>query len=135
MIACHLPRPAERAPPAAALVCWLAIALGGLALLPSAGALRSLWLAPWCEEAVCRWGLQAPLARRFGPHAALWLSAAAFGLAHLMFARDPPDAWRALATALPAAWIGAVFARTGRLTPCVAWHAGFNLAWLAVHGP
>ena len=133
MTACRMPRPAE--PHATALACWLGIALCGLALLPPASALRSLWLAPWCEEAVWRWGLQAPLARRCGPHAALWLSAVAFGLAHLLFARGPADAWRAAATALPAAWIGLVFARHGRLAPCVAWHAGFNLVWLAAHGP
>jgi uncharacterized protein len=135
MIACRIPRPAERAPNAAALACWLGISLIGLALLPAGGALRSLWLAPWCEEVVWRWGLQAPLARRFGPRAAVWLSALAFGLAHLLFARDQADVWHAAATALPAAWIGLVFARSGRLAPCVAWHAGFNLVWLAAHGP
>lgn len=135
MTACRIPRPAEPAPNTAALAAWLGISLVGLALLPAAGALRSLWLAPWCEEAVWRWGLQAPLARRCGPRAAIWLSAAAFGLAHLLFAHDPREAWRAAATALPAAWIGLVFARQGRLAPCVAWHAGFNLMWLVAHGP
>jgi len=136
MTACRIPRPAERAPVAAALACWLGIAIGGLVLLPPASAgsvLRSLWLAPWCEEIVWRWGLQAPLARRFGPTAAVTFSALAFGLGHWLFAADPADAWRAAATALPAAWIGLVFARTGRLLPCVAWHAGFNLAWMAAH--
>lgn len=134
MIACRIPRPAEHAPNAAALGCWLGVSLVGLALLPAGSALRSLWLAPWCEEVVWRWGLQAPLSRHFGPHAAVWLSAMAFGLAHLLFTRDQADAWRAAATALPAAWIGIVFAHSGRLTPCVAWHAGFNLVWLATHG-
>jgi uncharacterized protein len=135
MIACRIPRPAERAPSVAALACWLGVSLIGLALLPAGSVLRSLWLAPWCEEVVWRWGLQTPLARRFGPRAAVCLSALAFGLAHLVFARDQVDAWRAAATALPAAWIGLVFARSGRLAPCVAWHAGFNLVWLAAHGP
>jgi membrane protease YdiL (CAAX protease family) len=133
MIACRIPRPAERAPKDAALACWLGIALAGLVLLPAGSALRSLWLAPWLEEAVWRWGLQAPLARRFGTAAAITLSALAFGLAHLLFARDAADAWRATATALPAAWIGLVFARSGRLAPCVACHAGFNLFWMAAH--
>src|SRR5690242_16476922 len=102
MIACppshHRPRPAERAPPTTALVCWLVMALGGLALLPAGSAWRSLWLAPWCEETVWRWGLQAPLARRWGPRSALWLSAAAFAFAHLLFARTPAEAWHAAAT-------------------------------------
>ena len=133
MIACRIPRPAESAPKDAALACWLGIAIAGVALLPTGAALRSLWIAPWVEEAVWRWGLQAPLARRFGHAAAITLSALAFGLAHLLFAADPADAWRAAATALPAAWIGLVFARRGRLVPCVAWHAGFNLLWMAVH--
>lgn len=135
MIACRIPRPAEPAPCTAALAAWLGISVIGIGLLPTASALRSLWLAPWCEEAVWRWGLQAPLARRYGPHAAVWLSAAAFGMAHLLFAHDAIDAWRAAATALPAAWIGMVFSRRGRLAPCVAWHAGFNLAWLLAQGP
>ena len=103
MITCRLRRPAESSPNAFALVCWLGIAVAGLVLLPTGSAMRSLWLAPWCEEAVWRWGLQAPLARRFGPGAAIVLSALAFGLAHLLFARDANDAWRAAATALPAA--------------------------------
>lgn len=133
MIACRIPRPAERTPRAAALACWFGIALGGLVLLPTGSALRSLWLAPWCEEIVWRWGLQAPLARRFGTAVAVGASALAFGLAHWLFARDAADAWRAAATALPAAWIGLVFARSGRLTPCIAWHAGFNFLWLATH--
>jgi membrane protease YdiL (CAAX protease family) len=133
MIACRLPRLAERAPKDAALACWLGIALVGLAILPTGSALRSLWLAPWLEEAVWRWGLQAPLARRFGTAFAITLSALAFGAAHLLFARDAADAWRAAATALPAAWTGLVFARSGRLAPCVAWHAGFNLLWMAAH--
>jgi uncharacterized protein len=134
VITCRLRRPAESSPNAVALACWLGVAVAGLLLLPTGSAMRSLWLAPWCEEAVWRWGLQAPLARRFGPGAAIVLSALAFGLAHLLFARDASDAWRAAATALPAAWIGLVFARSGRLAPCVAWHAGFNLMWLAAHG-
>lgn len=106
------------------------MALAGCLWLPAEAVVRSLWLAPWCEEAVCRWGLQAPLTRRFGAPAAVLLSALAFGLAHWWFARGTPDAWRAAATALPAAWIGFVFARSGRLAPCIAWHAGFNLLWL-----
>jgi membrane protease YdiL (CAAX protease family) len=116
-------------------VAWLGLALTSLALLPAEAALRSIWLAPWCEEAVCRWGLQAPLARRWGQRWAVPLTALAFGIAHLLFARDAADAWRAAATALPAVWIGLVFARSGRLAPCVAWHAGFNLWWLLVFPP
>ena len=133
MTACRLPRHAEPAPSAAAFACWLGIAVGGLALLPAGSALRSLWLAPWLEEMVWRWGLQAPLARRFGNAIAIALSALAFGAAHLLFARDAGDAWRTAATAVPAAWVGLVFARTGRVVPCVAWHAGFNFAWMAAH--
>lgn len=131
MNASRLPLSARPAPPPVAWACWLAIALCGLGLLPSESALRSLWLAPWCEEIVWRWGLQAPLARRWGHAAAVVLAALAFGLAHWLFARGTADAWRAAATALPAVWIGRVFARSGRLAPCVAWHAGFNLLWLA----
>lgn len=130
MTASLLPNSASRAPHAATLA-WLGIALAASALLPAPAALRSVWLAPWCEEAVCRWGVQAPLARRFGATTAVLASAAAFGLAHWLFSNGPADAWRAAATALPAAWIGSVFARTGRLAPCAAWHAGFNLLYLA----
>jgi membrane protease YdiL (CAAX protease family) len=114
-----------------AVLAWLGVALAGLAWLPTEAALRSLWLAPWCEEAVIRWGVQAPLARRVGPRAAVRLSALAFGAAHMAFAQDAQDLWRAAATVLPAAWIGLDFARHGRLSRCVAWHAGFNLLWLA----
>jgi membrane protease YdiL (CAAX protease family) len=135
VIACRIPRPAESSPNAVALASWLAVAVAGLVMMSTSSAVRSLWLAPWLEEVVWRWGLQAPLARRFGPAAAVGLSALAFGLAHLLFARDAADAWRAAATAWPAAWIGLVFARSGRLAPCVAWHAGFNLLWLTAHGP
>jgi membrane protease YdiL (CAAX protease family) len=117
------------------LLAWLGVALAGLALLPVEAALRSLWLAPWCEEAVARWGLQAPLARRLGQRWAVPLTALVFGMLHLLFARSAADAWRAAATALPAAWIGAVFARSGRLAPCAAWHAAFNFLWLAGPGP
>jgi membrane protease YdiL (CAAX protease family) len=113
------------------MLAWLGVALAGLALLPTEAALRSLWLAPWSEEAVIRWGVQAPLARRVGPRVAGWLSALAFGAAHMAFAQDAADLWRAAATALPAAWIGLDFARHGRIARCVAWHAGFNLVWLA----
>lgn len=134
MTDCLAPRTVPR-PPAAALACWFVFAAAGLALLPTGTALRSLWLAPWCEEAVWRWGLQVPLARRCGPRAAVWISALAFGLAHWLFASGSADAWRAAATVLPAAWIGTVFARSGRLAPCAAWHAGFNLLWLVVLRP
>jgi membrane protease YdiL (CAAX protease family) len=123
MTDCPAPHTAPRTP-AAALACWFVLAAAGLALLPAGAALRSLWLAPWCEEAALRWGLQAPLAHRLGPRAAVWISALAFGLAHWLFARDGADAW-----------IGTVFARSGRLAPCAAWHAGFNLLWLAVLRP
>lgn len=123
------------APPAgtAAGLGWVVIVAVGLAGLPWEGVWRSLLVAPWCEEVVWRWGLQAPLSRRWGPGWACAASAIAFGVAHLLFARDAVDAWRAVATVLPAAWIGAVFARHGRLLPCVAWHAGFNLVWMGVH--
>lgn len=124
-----------RAPRAAALACWFTAAAAGLALLPADVALRSLWLAPWAEEAVFRWGLQAPLAQRCGPRAALWITAVAFGLAHLASSPGGADAWRAAATVLPAAWIGGMFMRNGQLVPCVAWHAAFNLAWLCAQGP
>ncbi|MEK8034361.1 CPBP family intramembrane glutamic endopeptidase [Ideonella sp. DXS29W] len=122
------------APPAgtAAAWGWLAIVTVGAVGLPWEGVWRSLCLAPWCEEVVWRWGLQAPLSRRWGAAWACAVSALAFGLAHLLFARDTADAWRAAATVLPAAWIGAGFARHGRLLPCVAWHAGFNLIWMGV---
>jgi membrane protease YdiL (CAAX protease family) len=113
------------------VLAWLGVSLAGLALLPVEAAVRSLWLAPWCEEAVVRWGVQAPLARRIGPRAAVLLSALAFASAHMVFAQDVPGLWRAAATALPAAWIGLDFARHGSVARCVAWHAGFNLLWLA----
>lgn len=128
-----LPLPRFMRPAPLAALSWLAIALAGLVLLPAEAALRSLWLAPWCEEAVLRWGVQAPLARRLGPLAALVLSALAFGAAHMLFAHDAADLWRAAATTVPAAWIGRGYERHGRLAPCVAWHAGFNLLWLGAN--
>lgn len=112
---------------------WLAIAGIGAWLLPLEAVLRSLCLAPWLEEAVLRWGLQAPLQDRLAHRHPAWrvgLPALAFAALHVAASPGGADLMRAAATFLPAAWIGLVYHRQQRLLPCVAWHAGFNLLWL-----
>ena len=110
--------------------------LGGVitAVAGDAQALRAwtlLAVAPVIEEVVFRAGLQEALLRRPGLRAwATPLTALAFALAHL----PAHGALWAMATAGPALLVGAVYARTRRLAPCVALHAGMNGAWLAATG-
>jgi membrane protease YdiL (CAAX protease family) len=87
-----------------------------------------LVLAPLLEETVFRAGLQEALLRhwRRRPCLANAMSAAAFGLAHAAVRADAA----ALAAALPALLIGAVYQRTGRLRYCIVLHAAMNAAWL-----
>ena len=107
-------------------------------LLASTGVVPSRWaglllLAPWAEEVLFRAGLQRWLDGRGGWAArhAVGLTALAFAAAHVLVSADA----RAAATLLPALALGWVYARTGRLALCVAWHATFNAAWLAAqHG-
>lgn len=132
----HLRLPVDT--PWHAAVPWLLVAAMSFVLLPPAAAVRSVCVAPWCEEMVWRWGVQDALARRLDAAHLAWaplLSALAFGLAHVLVAHvllapDAADLPRAAATVLPAWWIGLVYQRTRRIAPCAAWHAGFNLLWL-----
>jgi membrane protease YdiL (CAAX protease family) len=116
------------------MIAWLGIAAAGAALVSVGAETRSICLAPLSEEIVFRWGLQDALSARLVA-APRWivplLTAAAFSLAHLCFVRDARDVPRAVATFLPAWWIGWRYEKGGRqLGPCIAWHAAFNLFWL-----
>ncbi|HSI56169.1 MAG TPA: JDVT-CTERM system glutamic-type intramembrane protease [Ideonella sp.] len=117
-----------------ALLPWLCVAGLGLLWLPPGAFVYSICLAPWLEETVLRWGLQDPLAARL-PAARQWLApllaASVFAALHMLLAPSLADLPRAAATLLPAWWIGHVYRRRQRIAPCAAWHAGFNLAWLA----
>jgi membrane protease YdiL (CAAX protease family) len=88
----------------------------------------TVWLlagAPLVEETVFRSGLQTALMQR-GVPAATACVALAFAAAHAL--QHP---WTlAVLTALPALAIGWVYARTRRLSDCVALHALCNAVWL-----
>lgn len=97
-----------------------------------------LLLAPVLEETVFRRGVHAWALRRWGlgaqrgwawPSRVNLLVALLFAAAHLL--RLPP--LLALAVVLPALAIGKVYEMTGRLWPCVAAHAAFNLCWLGLN--
>lgn len=112
---------------------WMGICVVGMLLLPMGVALRSILLAPLFEEVVFRHGVHDALSMRLPSGSvrfAAVLTALAFASLHVLLAPDA-RAWPlALATAVPAWWIGMLYERDRRLAPCVAWHAGFNLAWL-----
>lgn len=122
-----------RLPLAAAGALLAALGLA-LALTPAArqyGVQRLLMLlvlAPVLEETVFRAGLQEALLRhwRGQPWLANGVTALAFGLAHAALRADAA----ALAAALPALLIGALYQRSGRLRLCIALHALLNGAWL-----
>jgi membrane protease YdiL (CAAX protease family) len=81
-------------------------------------------LAPLSEELVFRGVLLQGLRARFGPRAAVWGSATAFALVHLL---DPN-----LLLAMPVFFVlglalGYATINSGRLGRAVAMHAGFNL--------
>lgn len=105
------------------------LCFGGL----SFHALCLLCGAPLLEEIVLRSGLQQALLtrceRRGDPRRFLMANlpaAIAFSAAHLVMR----PGWPALATALPALLIGAVYERQRCLFPCVALHAAGNALWL-----
>ena len=123
----------RRAPPTLAVYTWLCIAAAGWMLVPHGAALRSLVAAPLLEEIVFRWGVQDALSARLAPAAPL-LAALLFAAAHVALA-GAADAPRAAATLLPAWWIGVLYRRERALGACVAWHAAFNLAWIAALQP
>jgi len=110
-------------------------ALLGVAALIGVGAGASparlavlLLIAPLAEEAVFRAGLQeAMLQRGASGLMANLLCALAFAVSHAAVRDDPA----ALAVALPALLIGAVYQRWRRLRPCVLLHAALNAAWIA----
>lgn len=132
----HRDRPSRGAAPRLpwGWLTWWGIGVAGLALLPLPAALRSIWLAPLVEEIVLRLGVHDALRRglpRRRAAAAPAVAALVFAAAHLLFARHGAPFVQAVATAIPAWWIGLRYERGGfRLAPCVAWHAAFNLAWL-----
>lgn len=105
----------------------------GVLLLPMGAAMCSVVLAPLFEETVFRLGVHDALSMRLPASKvglAPALTAIAFAGLHLLFASNL-RAWPlAMATAIPAWWIGMLYQRDRRLAPCIAWHAGFNLAWL-----
>ena len=86
-----------------------------------------LGVAPLLEEVVFRAGLQEALERRLrAPWLANGLTAAGFGIVHAVWRADAAG----LLVALPALFVGAVYARHHRLAPCVLLHAAMNAAWL-----
>lgn len=102
--------------------------------------LRQLLLAPCFEEILFRLGLQERLSTSRAASArrhAVALTALAFGAAHaIVLAIVTPTTLPlsalllALATAVPAWWIGLSYRRHRSLPRCIAWHAGFNACWL-----
>lgn len=87
-----------------------------------------LAVAPLAEETLLRAGLHEALLRRaVAPAAANLACALLFGLAHAVLQASPA----ALAVALPALLVGALYRRTRRLRDAVALHAFFNALWLA----
>ena len=122
-----------RAPSRSAWITWSGICVIGILLLPIGTTVRSIALAPLFEETVFRHGVHDALSMRLPSGCVRFapvLTALAFASLHLLFAADPRASLLALATAIPAWWIGALYERDRRLGPCVAWHAAFNLAWL-----
>ncbi len=121
----------DRPPRWAAGAALAFVLLGAAALSAGVSAPRVavlLALAPLAEESIFRAGLHETLLRH---GQARWLAnaltALAFGAAHVALRGDPA----ALAVALPALLIGAVYERTRRLWHCVALHAAMNAIWLA----
>lgn len=111
---------------ALALVLLGAAAASAGVSLPRIGVL--LVLAPLAEEVIFRAGLHETLLRRGEPSwRAIVLTAIAFGVVHALLRADP----MALAVALPALLIGAVYQHTRRVWPCAALHAAMNAVWLA----
>lgn len=122
-----------RASSRTAWITWSGICVVGVLLLPIGTATRSIVLAPLLEETVFRCGLHDALSMRLPLEAVRFapaLTALAFASLHLLFANGPSASLLALATAIPAWWIGVLYERDRWLGPCVAWHAAFNLAWL-----
>lgn len=121
-----LPRPAAWA---LALPFAAAAAFGaGAAGVEAPRLLVLLVLAPLVEETIFRLGLQDALMRRaLTPWRANLATALAFAAAHVVVR----GTLGAAAVVLPALALGAVYARTRRLAPCVALHAAMNAAWLA----
>jgi len=87
-----------------------------------------LVLAPLTEELVFRAGLQEGLLRRLRtPWIANALTALVFASLHVLVRGDA----MAMAVAVPALLIGALYQRTRSLWPCIALHAAMNALWLA----
>lgn len=106
---------------ALALAAWL----DGVAALRLAVLLA---VAPLAEEALLRAGLHEALLRRgVAPLPTVLLCALLFGLAHALLRGDPV----ALAVALPALLVGALYQRSRRLRDAVLLHALLNALWLA----
>lgn len=111
----------------AAASAWGWVQAQGAAVTP-ARVLMLLLFAPVLEETVFRAGLQEALVRRLrAPLLANLLTAASFGVAHALWRVDASG----LLVAGPALVIGAVYARSRRLAPCIGLHAAMNAAWLA----
>lgn len=119
----------------AASVAFVGLALG---LAPreasppqAAGALLALAAvvaAPVFEELLYRERLLATLCRSLGEAPAVLLSSLLFALPHL-------DAWNVLGAFLFGLGLGTLFLRFGCVAPCVATHAGINLASLLCGAP
>jgi membrane protease YdiL (CAAX protease family) len=125
---------------AASLTAWIAgVGVAGLAVgleprgpVPPLGAVSLHWLsllvlAPVFEELVYRERLLPALAPHLGWTGALVVSSALFALPHL-------EPWTMLASFAVGLALGATFALSRSVLPCIAYHAGLNgaAAWLGL---
>lgn len=94
--------------------------------------LLMLVISPVLEEVIFRLGVQTALMQRWpqGP-TAIVLTAALFAAGHWLLSPH----WLAMATALPALWLGHLFQRHRNIWLCIGLHAAMNLCWLLATGP
>ncbi|HTW08093.1 MAG TPA: CPBP family intramembrane glutamic endopeptidase, partial [Acidimicrobiales bacterium] len=97
------------------------LSLAVVALLVAVG-------APFFEELFFRGFLRTALQARFGPHGAVWLQGAVFGLAHT---GEASSAWGNVSVVLAMCCVGVVLGyaakMSGRLGPGMVAHCLFNL--------
>lgn len=121
------PRSRVVAMPTSAAAAVLAIGVALTLTRHDASVWSLLLLAPWAEEMVFRVGMQDALRRsHIGPLASIVMTAAAFALAHGLSRSWSLAFW----VFWPALALGVLYQRSGRLAPCVLWHAVLNAAWV-----
>lgn len=114
----------QRLWPGGGVLAELGGALGGMPVAGRVAAVVGLTLLPaLAEECLFRGLLFTAAARRWGPTAAVVVSAALFGAVHL-------DVWQSPAAALMGLYFGLLRLRTGSIVPGVIAHAVNNLVAL-----